>query len=69
LDERNVLNAWRLLFRGDKPTAETLAKAEDLLAGLSGESPLHLRLATELKELTKGPPVKKKQHRMRRSKT
>ena len=69
MDERDVLNAWRNLFRGNKPTPEILAKAEQLLAGLSGESPLHLRLAGELKDLTKGSPTPKKKSRVPRSAT
>ena len=42
---------------------DAIAKAETLLDSLSGESPLHLRLANELSELQKGQepaPVKKK---------
>ena len=53
MDERDVTLAWQRLFR-DKPiTPEALAKADELLDGLSGESPLHLRFATELGELKK----------------
>lgn len=51
MDERDVLNAWRQLFRAQPVTSQTLAKAESLLDGLSGESPLHVRLANELNEL------------------
>jgi hypothetical protein len=43
--------AWRNLFHGKEVTSESLAKAEELLEDLSGESPLYFRLATELKEL------------------
>ncbi len=50
-------NAWRDLFQGKGKTHDALAAAEKLLSNLSGESPLHLRLATELEELKKGPPV------------
>jgi hypothetical protein len=63
MDEREVLRAWRDLFHGIAADPDTLAKAETLLDGLSGESPLHLRLANELSELQKGQspaPVKKK---------
>jgi hypothetical protein len=67
VDERDVLNAWRNLFRGSKATPETLAKAEKLLAGLSGESPLHLRLAAELKELTNCPAAQNKKRPARGS--
>lgn len=55
MDERDVLRAWRDLFRGQEITAESLAKADTLLDGLSGESPLHIRLATELSDLKKLP--------------
>ena len=57
MDEREVLRAWRNLFSGQEITPEALAKADSLLDGLSGESPLHVRLATELKELKKLPTV------------
>lgn len=53
MDERDVRNAWRNLFHGQEVTSESLAKAEALLDGLSGESPLHFRLAKELEELRK----------------
>jgi hypothetical protein len=53
LDERDVTNAWRNLFQGKEITNDSLAKAEALLEDLSGESPLHIRLATELKEIQK----------------
>jgi hypothetical protein len=63
VDEREVLRAWRDIFRDMENSSEALAKAETLLDGLSGESPLHLRLANELSELQKGQapaPAKKK---------
>lgn len=66
VDEREVLRTWRDLFHGNPTTPETLAKAEALLEGLSGESPLHLRLANELEDLKKGPPVRKKKRSARR---
>ena len=53
LDERDVTLAWKNLFRQKPITPEALAKADELLDGLSGESPLHLRFATELGELKK----------------
>jgi hypothetical protein len=53
LDERDVTLAWQRLFREKPITPEALAKADELLEGLSGESPLHLRFATELNELKK----------------
>ena len=61
MDEHQLMLAWRNLFHGREVTAETLAKADALLEGVSGESPLHLRLANELADL-KGVtgPVKKR---------
>jgi hypothetical protein len=55
MDEREVLRAWRDLFRGQEITSEALSKADSLLDGLSGESPLHVRLASELSDLKKLP--------------
>jgi hypothetical protein len=69
VDERDVLRNWRDLFRGNEITTETLAQAETLLEGLSGESPLHLRLANELEELKHGPAVAKKKRATRRQST
>jgi hypothetical protein len=51
VDERDVLNAWRTLFRGESPTTQTWATAESLLNRLNGESPIRIRLAAELDEL------------------
>jgi hypothetical protein len=69
VDERDVLNAWRELFRNKTPTSDTLSKAETLLDGLSGESPLHLRLANELTELKRmSSPRPKKPSRARQNK-
>jgi hypothetical protein len=51
VDERDVMNSWRSLFNGKEITTDSLAKAAALLDSLSGESPLHLRLAKELEEL------------------
>ena len=60
MDEREVTFAWRTLFRDKEITPEALAKAELLLDGLSGESPLHLRLAKELEELKNPPSLRPK---------
>jgi hypothetical protein len=60
VDERDVLRKWRDLFHGQEITPDTLAAAESLLTDLSGESPLHLRLASELEELKNGAPKKPK---------
>ena len=63
MDERDVLRIWRELFPNSDVTPEALAKADTLLDGLSGESPLHLRLANELAELKKLPNKQKKSRR------
>ena len=60
MHERDVMRAWSELFRGKGTTPDALASAEALLSSLSGESPLHLRLANELEELKAGPPNRKK---------
>jgi hypothetical protein len=61
MDERDVIRKWRNLFQGRGATPQALVEAEALLEGLSGESPLHLRLAGELDELKNAnAPVKKK---------
>jgi hypothetical protein len=73
VDEREVLLAWRSLPLGQGITPETLAKAESILDGMSGESPLHLRLATELEELKQRsmpkPKLQAKKAASRRSKS
>jgi hypothetical protein len=53
VDEHDILNAWRNLFRGGETTPETIAKAQALLDGLTTESPVQFRLANELAELRK----------------
>jgi hypothetical protein len=60
VDERDVLRNWRDLFRANDVSPEALSRAETLLDGLSGESPLHLRLANELEELKQGSNKSKK---------
>jgi hypothetical protein len=60
VDEREILDAWHDLFRGKRPTPETLATAEFLLNDISGESPIRFRLATELEELKTGAPKQMK---------
>ena len=47
------MNSWRILFHGKEITTVSLAEAEALLDGVSGESPLHIRLAKELEEIRK----------------
>ena len=51
LNERDVTTLWRQLFDGQGITDASLAKAKALLNRLSPESPLRLRLATELEEI------------------
>ena len=69
MDERDVIRKWRDLFRAQGATPQALVEAEALLDGLSGESPLHLRLAGELDELknASAPPPPKKKRAVRRS--
>ena len=51
LNENAVKNEWRKIFHGQEVTRSELTKAKSLLDGLTGESPLHIRLARELAEL------------------
>jgi hypothetical protein len=60
MDEREVVRKWRALFQGQAVTPEVLTEAENLLDGLGGESPLHVRLGEELAELKRGPKTPKK---------
>ena len=60
MDERDVIRKWRDCFQGRGPTPQALAEAEELLEGLSGESPLHVRLAGELEELKNAHSGEKK---------
>jgi hypothetical protein len=60
MDERDVMNTWRNLFREKEITSDSLATAEAMLEGLSGESPLHIRLAQELVELRRLQQKQKK---------
>lgn len=53
LNERDVTTMWRNLFRGKEVTRQSLDEAEQLLDDLSPESPLRVRLSTELEELRK----------------
>jgi hypothetical protein len=51
LNERDVTTLRQKLFDGQKITRASLAKAEVLVDRLNPESPLRMRLATELKEI------------------
>jgi hypothetical protein len=68
MDEREVLRSWRELFRNGEITSEKLVQAETFLEGLSGESPLRIRLATELEELQKKSSQGTRKQSPRRSK-
>lgn len=62
LHERDATRLWQNLFRGQTVTSQTLVEAESLVDGLHPESPLRLRLSTELEELRgmhEGPQPKK----------
>jgi hypothetical protein len=50
-DEHYVAVMWGKLFRDQKVTSETLSEAESLVDSLHAESPLRLRLATELEQI------------------
>lgn len=52
-DDLRVASKWRSLFQGGAVTHEALAAAESLLDGLSPESPLRVRYATELRDMRK----------------
>ena len=66
MDERDVMRKWRDLFHDQGATPQALVAAEELLEGLSGESPLHIRLAGELDELKNAHSVEKKKPAKRR---
>ena len=56
MDEREVLLAWRSLFRTtDEPTPETLGQATTLLGSLNTKSSLYGRLTKELDSFTTSP--------------
>jgi hypothetical protein len=52
-DDLRVATKWRSLFQGGAVNHEALAAAELLLEGLSPESPLRVRYATELRDMRK----------------
>jgi hypothetical protein len=51
LDESDAVRKWRDLFQGRPVTPKSLADAEALVDKMHPESPLRLRLATELVEI------------------
>ena len=62
LDEREAMQAWRQLFRGDPVSDHTIAEAESLIDQLHPESPVRVRFSKELDEVRKllAPPKPKK---------
>ncbi len=53
MTERDATTMWRTLFNGQSITEASLDKAEAILDSMNPESPLRMRLATELQELRK----------------
>ena len=53
LTEHDVLTLWRQLFQEHGTSSEAMKKAQRLLDELRSESPLRLRLASELQEIGK----------------
>lgn len=51
LKESDVARMWQRLFSGQAVTADTFAKAEELVDELKPESPLRFRLAAELEDI------------------
>ena len=51
LTEFHATRLWQQLFRGQTVTSLTLSEAESVLNQLPPESPLRLRLSTELEEI------------------
>lgn len=51
LSEFDATRLWQQLFRGQAITSLTLSEAEAVLNQLPPESPLRLRLSTELEEI------------------
>lgn len=51
MKESDVARLWQRLFSGQAVTAETFAKAEELVDELKPESPLRFRLAAELEDI------------------
>lgn len=53
LTEHDVLTLWRQLFQDHEVNGHLMRKAAGLLGKLRSESPLRLRLTTELEEIGK----------------
>lgn len=51
LTESDATRLWQRLFRGQEITSQTLVEADSLVNELRPESPLRLRLSTELEEI------------------
>jgi hypothetical protein len=63
--EREIFNARHNLFRIRPATPEMLPTAEQIIAGLSDESPIRSRLEAELEELKTGACKGKKKRVVR----
>jgi hypothetical protein len=62
--EREILNAWHHLFLSRPANPEMLAIAEQIIGGLSDESPIRFRLEAELAELKTGTCKGKRKKRV-----
>lgn len=51
LSEFDATRLWQQLFRGQPVTSLTFSEAESVLKQLPPESPVRLRLSTELEEI------------------
>lgn len=51
LSEREATRLWQQLFRGQPITSLTLTEAESVVDALPDDSPVRLRLWTELEEI------------------
>ncbi len=51
LSEHDAQNLWQRLFRGQAITALTFVEAESVIDSLPADSPVRLRLATELNDI------------------
>ena len=65
MHEREILNAWHNLFRSRPANSEILTSAEQIIGGLSDESPIRFRLEAELEELKPGACKGKKKRVVR----
>jgi hypothetical protein len=66
LNERDVTTQWRKLFDGKPITPASLAKAETMLDEMNPESPLRMRLATQLDEMRQQNKEKKQELKVKK---